>query len=325
MEACSARDTMDCRISKLRSTILIGLFAVFGLTPGSPTHASDDPGTSPAPPGLNGQPIQPAVTQPAQLTEIQVCGAADFAHEVVERVNIERFANGGLPPLKAVTSLFDATYAHSFNMAVRNFFAHCDLDTGKSPWQRMRDAGYAYSSAAENIATGQRSPAEVMGDWMNSYGHRANILGNFREIGVGYYYYAADTPDTRRDSNSDCTADGALNFSSYRYWTQDFGTRSNVYPVVINLESHSTDTRDVTLFIYGAGWADDMRLKNNDGPWTPWMAFESEVIWTLDPVGGTQSVTVEIRNRYGTVRAASDEICLVSDVVSDVIFQNGME
>ena len=65
--------------------------------------------------------------------------------------------------------------AHSQDMADRDFFSHTGSD-GRSPFQRMRDAGYSYRRAAENIAAGSTSPAEVVDMWMGSPGHRANIL-----------------------------------------------------------------------------------------------------------------------------------------------------
>lgn len=265
----------------------------------------------------------------AQAEDSSVCGSADFAHEVVELTNIERFQNGALPPLKAEMHLIDASYLHSVNMAERNFFAHCDLDTKKLPWDRMRDAGYYWSWAGENIAAGYGTPASVTLGWMSSSGHRANILNaEFREIGVGYYYYASDTPDTRRDSDGDCEADSQANGSYYRYWTQNFGTRNSVYPVIINLEAHMTDSREVGLYVYGEGWAAEMRIRNNEGDWSPWVPYASENSWMLDSGSGTQTVMVELRSANGTVRSASDEICLETDepvLFHELIFRDGFE
>lgn len=261
----------------------------------------------------------------AQASDVSVCGTPDPAQEVIYLTNIERFNNGGLPPLKGVTELMNSSYLHSVAMAERNFFAHCDLDTKKLPWTRMQDAGYHYSWAGENIAAGYTVPASVMNGWMNSSGHRANILStNFREIGVGYYHYPGDTPDTRRDHDGDCNADGQANASYYRYWTQNFGSRSSVYPVVLDLESHMTDSRDVALYVYGEGWATQMRIRNNSRNWSPWMPFASELVWTLDGGNGTQAVSVEIRNSSGTVRSASDDICLEMGL-PDLIFRDEFE
>jgi uncharacterized protein YkwD len=69
----------------------------------------------------------------------------------------------------------------------KKYFDH-NSPTYGSPFDQMKQFGYSYSYAGENIAMGQRSPQEVMKAWMNSAGHRANILSpNFTEIGIGYY------------------------------------------------------------------------------------------------------------------------------------------
>ncbi len=267
--------------------------------------------------------------QLAQVSGESVCDSPDSAQEIVFLTNIERFNNGGLPPLKCVSELMSSSHLHSVAMAERNFFAHCDLDTKKLPWTRMQDAGYYYSWAGENIAAGYSSPASVMNGWMNSSGHRANILNvNFREMGAGYYYYPQDTPDTRLDSNGDCTADGQASGSYYRYWTQNFGSRTSVYPVVLDLESHMTDSRSVALYVYGEGWATEMRIRNNSGDWSAWMPYSSGSVWNLDQANGIQTVSVETRNVYGTVRSASDDICLQMDEPDprpDVIFRSSFE
>ncbi len=129
----------------------------------------------------------------------------NFEELVVELVNEERWINGALPPLKHNSLLDISAETHSHDMADRNFFAHCDLDTKTLPWDRMTAAGYQWNSAGENIAAGYGTPQDVMTGWMNSSGHRANILStSFREIGVGYYYDSADSSGVRTDSNSDC-------------------------------------------------------------------------------------------------------------------------
>jgi uncharacterized YkwD family protein len=68
----------------------------------------------------------------------------------------------------------------------KNYFDHQSPTYG-SPFDMMRQFGISYTSAGENIAKGQRTPDEVMNGWMNSPGHRANIMNtNYTEIGVGY-------------------------------------------------------------------------------------------------------------------------------------------
>ncbi|MFN8078601.1 MAG: CAP domain-containing protein [Kineosporiaceae bacterium] len=137
---------------------------------------------------------KPAATTPA-------APASSDAREVLRLTNVER-AKAGCPALAWNSRLATAAQRHSADMAANNYFEHNSQD-GRSPFQRMKDAGYGYSQAAENIAAGQRSPASVMDSWMNSAGHRANILNcGLRELGVGV----------------------AKGGSYGIYWTQDFGT-----------------------------------------------------------------------------------------------------
>jgi uncharacterized protein YkwD len=120
---------------------------------------------------------------------------------VVALVNEERSA-AGCPALGTDARLTAAARAHSADMAARGYFSHTTPE-GVQFSTRITDAGYRWSRAGENIAKGQRTAREVMTGWMNSAGHKANILNcSFADIGVGV---VAD-------------AKGAL------VWTQDFAT-----------------------------------------------------------------------------------------------------
>ncbi|MDX3372379.1 CAP domain-containing protein, partial [Streptomyces sp. ME02-6987-2C] len=111
-------------------------------------------------------------------------GLARTTAEVVGLTNRER-AGAGLPALAVDARLTAAAQAHSADMVTRDFYSHTDPDGGK-PWDRAAAAGADRRSVGENIACGQRSPAEVVEGWMNSPGHRANILeAGFTHIGVG--------------------------------------------------------------------------------------------------------------------------------------------
>ncbi|MEU9591067.1 CAP domain-containing protein [Streptomyces sp. NPDC048193] len=104
--------------------------------------------------------------------------------EVVRLTNGER-ARAGLPELAPDPRLATAAQAHSADMVARDFYSHTDPDGGR-PWDRAAAAGATRRTVGENIACGQRSAAEVVEGWMNSPGHRANILGaGFTHIGVG--------------------------------------------------------------------------------------------------------------------------------------------
>ncbi|WP_019505213.1 CAP domain-containing protein [Pleurocapsa sp. PCC 7319] len=105
--------------------------------------------------------------------------------EVFKIVNSER-GRVGLSPLRLHSQLTAAAQAHSDDMARHNFLSHIGSD-GSSPFDRITQYGYNFRWAGENIASGYSSPQDVMQGWMNSSGHRANILNrNFRDIGIGY-------------------------------------------------------------------------------------------------------------------------------------------
>ena len=111
-------------------------------------------------------------------------GNAAFETEVVRIVNEER-GKVNCPALIADDRLTTAARGHSADMAARNYFSHTTPE-GVEFATRITNAGYRWSGAGENIAKGQRTPAEVMTSWMNSAGHKANILNcGFKNIGVG--------------------------------------------------------------------------------------------------------------------------------------------
>ncbi|MBA2947966.1 CAP domain-containing protein [Streptomyces himalayensis] len=112
-------------------------------------------------------------------------GLAQTAAEVIALTNTER-ARAGLTPLSGDPHLTAAAQGHSADMVARAFYSHTSPD-GSEPWDRAAAAGCTRRSIGENIACGQRSPAEVVDGWMNSPGHRANILKpGFTHIGVGF-------------------------------------------------------------------------------------------------------------------------------------------
>jgi uncharacterized protein YkwD len=130
-----------------------------------------------------------------------------FIDRVVQLTNQER-AKYGLKPVKINLVLNQVALRHSEDMAMQDYFDHIALD-GSEPWDRMTREGYQYSVAAENIAAGFLTPETVVEAWMESPGHRANILApDVEEIGVGYFYLPSDR--------------GSVNYK--HYWTQVFGT-----------------------------------------------------------------------------------------------------
>lgn len=106
------------------------------------------------------------------------------AEEVTALVNAER-AKEGCSAVRSNSKLATAASRHSADMVSRDYFSHTSPD-GSDPGDRITAAGYRWSTYGENIAKGQSTPAAVMDSWMNSPGHRANILNcAFKEIGVG--------------------------------------------------------------------------------------------------------------------------------------------
>ncbi|ETP44803.1 hypothetical protein F442_08680 [Phytophthora nicotianae P10297] len=126
---------------------------------------------------------------------------SDYVNLMLERVNSERAAQG-LSALCTNSKLQEAAQRHSDDQAANNFMDHTGSD-GSRMSERVTDAGYDWRGLAENVAAGQVDVTEVMDAWMNSEGHRHNILGDYTMLGTAYAY----------------TPDGQYN----HFWTQDFG------------------------------------------------------------------------------------------------------
>ncbi len=146
----------------------------------------------------NPQIADPNLIYPGQVLTVPELdgGVTAFESEVVRLVNEIR-VQYGLKPLTENWELSRVARYKSQDMADNGYFSHTSPTYG-SPFQMMKAFGLSYRAAGENIAYGQRSPQAVVDAWMNSSGHRANILNaSYTQIGVGY------------------VADG-------RYWTQMF-------------------------------------------------------------------------------------------------------
>ncbi|EYT79608.1 hypothetical protein CF54_30225, partial [Streptomyces sp. Tu 6176] len=123
---------------------------------------------------------------------------SDSAAQILALVNNER-AKAGCSALTANPALAAAAQAHSEDMAAHRNMSHTGSD-GSAPGDRITAAGYTWSTYGENVAYGYTDAAQVMAAWMDSPGHKANILDcAFKEIGVGLAQPGG-------------------------YWTQDFGT-----------------------------------------------------------------------------------------------------
>ncbi len=109
---------------------------------------------------------------------------AGYASEVFDLVNSQRSANGQ-SALTYNTEAAKVAQAKAEDMAANNYFSHTSPTYG-SAFDMLKANGISYSSAGENIAKGQTSSSSVMNAWMNSSGHRANILSSsYKSVGVG--------------------------------------------------------------------------------------------------------------------------------------------
>ena len=135
----------------------------------------------------NPQIPNPDLIYPGQVLNIPTTDASvlSYEKEVVRLVNEER-AKNGLKPLTYDWELSRVARIKSQDMKDNKYFSHTSPTYG-SPFQMMKSFGIKYRSAGENIARGQATPQAVVNAWMNSSGHRANILNSsFTHIGVGY-------------------------------------------------------------------------------------------------------------------------------------------
>ncbi|WP_313890797.1 CAP domain-containing protein [Psychrobacillus sp.] len=124
-------------------------------------------------------PVKPPVTEDKE----EVTASATI-QQVVDLTNKER-AKAGLKALQMDAKLTQSAQAKSQDMKNNNYFSHTSPTYG-SPFDQMKSFGITYKSAAENIAMGQRSAAEVVDSWMKSPGHKANIMNpSYTHIGVG--------------------------------------------------------------------------------------------------------------------------------------------
>src|SRR5215211_6222986 len=221
--------------------------------------------------------------------------------------NLARRDNG-VPPLRWNRQLTYAARWYSWDSTENRpngFCGHQDTQ-GHWPDYRTRVFGYLGGAGAENAFCGYVTPKDAINGWMNSPGHRANLLDpNSREIGLGYY---------RRSS------DGR------GYVTQDFGNDAVYAPAIIQYEAVSTTSQNVKLYIYdrlAGGFtnfspARQMMVSNNarfsGAAWEPYKANKA---WTLPGGTGWRTVYVKTRDKFRRTLTVSDTIYLGSSVPLD--------
>ena len=207
--------------SSLVSLVAVAVLAACSESPLAPGSESLDATLARKPKPTAPTPTEPAPaptpTSPAPTTGTTVTGCtgtgvtltADESAEL-QLHNAER-ARNGLVAFCVHPALVSAARAHSQDMVARNYFAHTSAD-GRSFVDRVGGAGYTgWTNLAENIAWGSGSlgePSTIFTNWMNSTGHRANILNpSLREIGIG-------------------VASGTFQgYAGARVYTANFGTR----------------------------------------------------------------------------------------------------
>ncbi|MFI9150151.1 sigma-70 family RNA polymerase sigma factor [Streptomyces sp. NPDC053367] len=168
-------------------------------SPSAKPSPSRKPTSQPRPTRTTARPTPTPTPTPTEVETTAPAGST--AEQVLALVNAER-AKAGCSPVRQNATLDTAAQRHSDDMAARDFFDHTNPD-GQDPGDRITAAGYRWSTYGENIARGQQTAAEVMQSWMNSPGHRANILNcSVEETGLGVHRGAGGP-----------------------WWTQVFGTQ----------------------------------------------------------------------------------------------------
>ncbi|MBX2998005.1 MAG: hypothetical protein KF893_05795 [Caldilineaceae bacterium] len=254
-----------------------------------------------------GERPDPVAQESSLSTRLAGCGRdilpssnPEYEARVVELINQIRLQHG-LLPFKRVANLDNASRFHATDMAIDDYFSHNSYDRVNNQlvevcaWSTRIQTYYNnYSILAENIAAGYSNPEAVVEGWMNSPGHRSNILnGENWEIGVGYY-----------------TGSG----SYHHYWVQDLGRNRDVYPLVVNNDASTTSTGELTLHIYG-DWQ-SVRFRENNGPWSEWQPFHPAMSRKLTGKAGHYTIHAEMRKGDQTAMSNSSIYLTQSNITA---------
>lgn len=217
-----------------------------------------------------------AMLQPDQKPSLQ--------ERIVHLTNLERRGEG-MVPLQMAEGLMKGAQSHAEDMSAQGYFSHRGKD-GSSFDQRCVKAGYRGSPRGENIAMGAARADQIVKMWMDSPGHRANILNpEITEIGIGFAPRGA-------------------------YAVMCLGVSENPLPVVIENEASTATSSKVLVYLGGRNWARQMRFSTdgtNFGPWQPHASF-AQVDLPSQP--GRQSLIVEFEGPRGARRVGGDSIYL---------------
>lgn len=231
--------------------------------------------------------------------------------QIVYLTNLKR-REQGLAPLRWNREISLSARWFAYDSVEQRTDTYCGhLDTvNRSPGDRLLFFNYTNPNTwGENVVCGFTSPESALNGWMNSEGHKKNILQTiYREIGVGYY----------RNSES-----------GRGYIVQDFSYDPDYAPVIINNEAPSATTADVQLYIYnpavqsgleGMGDAVEMMIANDptfaNASWEP---FAQEKNWTLEAGEGWRVVYVKTRDAQGRTTIVSDAIYLGASLPLDTL------
>ncbi|WP_131723919.1 CAP domain-containing protein, partial [Streptomyces showdoensis] len=154
-------------------------------SPGAVETSPDPAGRTSADPASRSAERAPRAVAPVAAKAAPAAAtAAQYVDQVLALANAER-RKAGCDPLRSDAKLRRAAQKHADDMAARDYYDHTTPE-GRTPGDRITAAGYDWSAWGENIFRGPHTAAEAVEGWMNSEGHRKNILNcAFKEVGVG--------------------------------------------------------------------------------------------------------------------------------------------
>ena len=198
-----------------------------------------------------------------------------FSRKLVSLTNAERLKRG-LMPLKFQMKLNEIAGWFARDMSDFKYFQHTDRLNREAGERAIAFKYEDWDRLGENIAQGYSTPEEVFEGWLKSPHHMLNILGkDFTEVGFGF----------AKPGNSSTT-----------YWVQEFGRRTEIHPLIVNLDDEATPEEKVSLHIHGEGWAKEMRLRCDDTGWTEWKLFCNLCPWKLCNTKKKHLIQVELRS-----------------------------
>lgn len=214
-----------------------------------------------------------------------------------------------VPPLRWNVQMTEAARWFAWDSVESRPLGFCGhTDTlGRGPWDRAVDFGYLGFCSAENAFCGYVTPEQAIAGWMDSPGHRENLLNpSHQEVGLGYYLRSSD---------------------GRGYVVQAFGRDSAFAPLIVEYEAVNTTSQDVHLYLYGQegsgsfaeqGAVTEMMI-SNDICFTnsAWQSYTDEQLWRLQAGTGWKTVYARTRDAVGRTRTVDDTIYLGANIPLD--------